>query len=391
MAAAEALLSPAEQAWEAADYGRARSLAERAKAAAQQTIQDAESALQQINEAREAIAAGVAERVDMAAAEDLLSQAEEAWEAADYGRARSLAERAKAAAQQTIQDAESALQQINEAREAIVAGVAERVDMGAAEALLSRAEEAFQGGDYERARELALQAKELTPRIVQAGEAIHAARASVEQERARRINLTSAEALLSRAEEAFQGGDYERARELALQVKELTPRIVQAGEAIHAARASVEQERAKGFHSARAEELLAQAEKAFEDGEYQSAGPLALRARSIALDIDGDGVRNEEDFAPTVHNTYIYIGGAAILASLALVTPLAVRRRRKRRADLERARQLEAELKQREAEERASYQAKIREFEAQLKQWKDEGYVGLEEEMVQLKGQSSKG
>ncbi len=137
--------------------------------------------------------------------------------------------------------------------------------------------------------------------------------------------------------------------------------------------------------------MLAQAEKAFEDGEYQSAGPLALRARSIALDIDGDGVRNEEDFAPTVHNTYIYIGGAAILASLALVTPLAVRRRRKRRADLERARQLEAELKQREAEERASYQAKIREFEAQLKQWKDEGYVGLEEEMVQLKGQSSKG
>ncbi|MBT9166445.1 MAG: hypothetical protein DDT25_01130 [Chloroflexi bacterium] len=56
-----------------------------------------------------------------------------------------------------------------------------------------------------------------------------------------------------------------------------------------------------------------------------------------ALDIDGDGIPNIDDRFPTIHNTYIHIGGVALFVGL-LGTALVVSRNRRRKREFERER-----------------------------------------------------
>jgi len=66
------------------------------------------------------------------------------------------------------------------------------------------------------------------------------------------------------------------------------------------------------YNVKKAEDILHQAEEAFKRGDYSKAGELTLKAKSLALDIDQDGIPNEEDFAPYVNNYYLYTSGAVI-------------------------------------------------------------------------------
>ena len=77
-------------------------------------------------------------------------------------------------------------------------------------------------------------------------------------------------------------------------------------------------EKSKGFDVTEAESLLSEAELAFNEGDYKRALELASNARILALDIDQDGVINDEDFAPTIKNIYIYICVGIIIAFLRL-------------------------------------------------------------------------
>ena len=104
------------------------------------------------------------------------------------------------------------------------------------------------------------------------------------------------------------------------------------------------QDKSKGFNVDKAEGLLSEAEEALnrgiqEDekqlvttnvapiaGNFQHSYFLALEAKELALDIDGDGILNERDFAPTVKNSYIYAGGAVLVLGL-IVFSFAARRR----------------------------------------------------------------
>lgn len=80
----------------------------------------------------------------------------------------------------------------------------------------------------------------------------------------------------------------------------------------------ISQEKSKGFDVTKAESLLSEAELAFNEGDYKKALELASNARILALDVDQDGVINEEDFAPTIKNIYIYICAGIIIAFIIL-------------------------------------------------------------------------
>ncbi|MFW0860471.1 MAG: hypothetical protein AAGB97_10090 [Dehalococcoidia bacterium] len=87
--------------------------------------------------------------------------------------------------------------------------------------------------------------------------------------------------------------------------------IEQASEAIRAAYL-------RGLNVARAEALLSDAEQAFEDADYKRAFEVARKARSLAMDLDQDGVLNYRDFAPTINNNHIYMGAFAFAVILSI-------------------------------------------------------------------------
>ncbi|MCL0103737.1 hypothetical protein M1O51_03910, partial [Dehalococcoidia bacterium] len=215
-----------------------------------------------IEEIAKAIQRGRAEGLDMAEAEGLLRQAEAALAARDYGGAISLAHEANATAERIKRDGEAAIEGIDQAKEATRAAELRGLNVATAEALLSDAEGAFAAGDYGEAISLAEQAR------------------------------TTAETIKREGEAAIEG--IEQARE-AIRVAEL-----------------------RGCNVATAEALLSDSEEAFEDADYKTAFELATRAKSLAMDLDQDGVVNYRDFAPTINNNHIYMGTLAFAVSLSI-------------------------------------------------------------------------
>lgn len=102
-----------------------------------------------------------------------------------------------------------------------------------------------------------------------------------------------------------------------------------------------------------AEFLLSQAEEAFDAGDYKKAKEIAENAKTLALDIDQDGVPNDSDFAPTIKNIYVYSAGAVLVTAFAGVG-INIKRRKE-------------------------YQAKVREYKAKYEQLKAEGFEPDEE------------
>jgi hypothetical protein len=77
--------------------------------------------------------------------------------------------------------------------------------------------------------------------------------------------------------------------------------------------------------------LIAQSEASFAAGSYKDAFDSLLTARSLALDIDGDGVPNENDFAPYFNNIIIYVGSSLLAIGATVGGWFGVSRDRRRR------------------------------------------------------------
>jgi len=209
------------------------------------------------------------------------------------------------------------------------------------------------------------------------------AKNTISSEKNKGFNVKEAESLLTKAEKEFKAGDYSEAMEFALKAKEKALQIAKQAEsvkiAIEKTRNTISSEKNKGFNVKEAESLLSQAEEAFDAGDYKKAKEMAENARTLALDIDQDGVPNDSDFAPTVKNTYIYAGAPIALLVLAALTKVSLDVRRKRiKERLERER-----IRREEERRRKEYEREMKKLELKLKQWKEEGYdVSELEEML---------
>jgi hypothetical protein len=102
----------------------------------------------------------------------------------------------------------------------------------------------------------------------------------------------------------------------------------------------VNKEMAKGYEVYKCLELTAQSEASFGAQSYKDAFESLVKAKNLALDIDGDGVPNESDFAPSFNNTYVY-AGVSLLAIAVIIggsfgVSQHIRRRRSGREKIER-------------------------------------------------------
>jgi hypothetical protein len=163
-------------------------------------------------------------------------------------------------------------------------------------------------------------------------------------EMAKGYNMTHPLELLTQSDQAFQDRLYQESLDLLLKARGLVvapglapiaysnaqTALVDAGQAITAGKSG-------GFDMARAEVSLAEAQQYFDDADYATALTVAQEATQQATDVDGDGVPNETDFAPTINNNLIY-GGAAVLCAVAVGALLRALRRyssRRRREEKE--------------------------------------------------------
>jgi hypothetical protein len=101
-------------------------------------------------------------------------------------------------------------------------------------------------------------------------------------------------------------------------IKTIAPAAV-AERAINEVQSVISHENAKGLNVADAETLLSRAEQAFNTGDYTRARELAAHAKAHALDVDNDGTPNDADFAPSIKNEYIYGIAAAFLLLVAAI------------------------------------------------------------------------
>jgi|GEM_PF-543421 len=164
------------------------------------------------------------------------------------------------------------------------------INIAEAESLLSQAEQAFGAGNYTTAKSLAKQAKEKAEEIDKlassAKNAVEDAKSTIHNKESKGIYL---ESLLFQAEQAFNSGDYSNAESLAEQAKEEAEEIDKnandANSAIVKAKSAIAQEKSRGFAVAEAEGVLSRAENAFSNGDYLTAKSLAEKAYFLALDI----------------------------------------------------------------------------------------------------------
>ena len=121
--------------------------------------------------------------------------------------------------------------------------------------------------------------------------AISSARAAISSIKSSGYAVVQAEGLLKQAEEAFEAGDYSKAKELANEAKikaeQIQEAAKEASEAIENARAAISSAPpVVGFIAQRlsyADSLLRQAEEAYAEGDYQTSRRLAIEARGRAV------------------------------------------------------------------------------------------------------------
>jgi hypothetical protein len=101
-------------------------------------------------------------------------------------------------------------------------------------------------------------------------------------------------------------------KELSIPIT-VTPNKQEIQAAVALSEQNIGKQKSLGFDTSGAKLILGKYESAFASGDYLNALIFAQQTNNLALDIDDDGIPNQEDFAPSIKNNYIYIGGSIFI------------------------------------------------------------------------------
>ena len=111
------------------------------------------------------------------------------------------------------------------------------------------------------------------------------------------------------------------------------------------AKEAISKAKSMGLNPEEAVNKLNQAKQEFSNGNYDKAVELAYQAYKLATDVDKDGIPNDEDFAPSINNNYIYTTSAVSLATIAISAKVIPGELRKRREEKRRQEELTAKIR----------------------------------------------
>lgn len=244
---------------------------------------------------------------DMESSDSLLLQAEEALNGGNYKKAFELLINAKNIDSSKIDNP------IENAKLFVEAGRSEGLNVSASASLISQAEEMLNSGEYEKAFEAASQAETIVFNIRETSRLIDEARTMVESGSSKGFNVSALDSLLLEAEEALNIGKYERASEISIQVKDYILKLVEIETDVERVRNEVKEKKIKGFNVEEAESLVLEAEVALDRGNYERASEIVGQVKIFAPDRDRDGIPDASDYFPSINNFYVYMGAGIVL------------------------------------------------------------------------------
>jgi tetratricopeptide (TPR) repeat protein len=124
------------------------------------------------------------------------------------------------------------------------------------------------------------------------------------------LNPLKAEELLNQAKREFSKGNYQKTMEL---VRSIIKTFEDYITTLSNAESIIEKYKNKGLPMDNAEKVLNQSKLEFSRGNYDKAIELAKQSYELAIDIDQDGIPNDEDFAPTIPNNYVYVASVIVV------------------------------------------------------------------------------
>ncbi|EEB75025.1 hypothetical protein TAM4_970 [Thermococcus sp. AM4] len=255
---------------------------------------DAENAIQR---AENLITYAADHGINVTDAENMLNVAKSEYSSGLYSAAKDHADQAYSLAQEAISKARTdAWSAIEDANETISQARNLGLNTSRAESLLSKALENYTKEYYPAAEQNAKEAKNIAMNLIErynASVAIENATEMIKAAKAAGANTTPAEDLLNQAREAFNSGNYTKARELAeraaqeanraKQEAELAALRAEAAAAIRDAEVTINETVEKGIDVSEAYSLLSQAKAAFNNGEYEQAKEYAQKAKESCL------------------------------------------------------------------------------------------------------------
>ena len=222
---AEFLLERAKQALKAKNYGYVRSFAELAIARSEEILGEISSVEEALKSADRTFETLKSKGYEASEVEKLVNDAWQAFKAGDYSTAKSFAEDAKGKAEEILRGGDAASNALKAAKKAVSDAREKGYEVTNLENMLREAEAAFTAGDYSKAKELSEDAKNRAEMMLDVGEAISDAESALSATSERllgflALKLSRADALLSQAKEAFSSGNYAVAMRLALKAEE---------------------------------------------------------------------------------------------------------------------------------------------------------------------------
>jgi hypothetical protein len=285
--AAQASVNAARENLEVGAFGEAAEAAQMAKAEIEQLRAFRNDAKAAVKEAQAALAEVESMNVEAPRSTAFLQRAEKAYEDHRYREAIQLGNRILEEVE--VERKAYVTQTIARFEEAIAKARAEGINTQSAEKLIRQSKQHLTSGRYRESLELAMQSENEVERVSlqqdMAAKALETARKKIESFAA---PVPAAQELMAQAQETFDEGDYVKALELAIKTGDEFQRLADAWDEAREAVESAEELSAVaeqlGVEAPEAAELLAAIRKSLDEGDSEVAKAKAPMAAEMLTD-----------------------------------------------------------------------------------------------------------
>lgn len=202
---------------------------------------------------------------------------------------------------------------LEDAKIEVEIAISEGLNVSSAQSLILKAEDALMTGEYEKAYETADEAKAIVFELRDISKRIGDVEDKIESEKPNGYSMDETEALLLEAKDALNRGDYERALEITYQVENILTDLEQMKFQFEEIKNELKAEELKGSNVEHANSLLSEAEENLYRGEYDRTDEILKKIRILPPDRDRDGIPDSTDLVPSINDFYLYMGGGVFL------------------------------------------------------------------------------
>jgi tetratricopeptide (TPR) repeat protein len=282
---AEEGIERAKAAFNENNFTRVRQLANQAKKTASETMETSKTIASIESELGKVKATGV----KIPEADKEFERAKAVFTGKNFIKARQLANQAKKTASETKETHDKALSSIASATKQINATKSIGEDVASIETLLNKARNSLEEGNYENALDLANHSKEEAQKLKETADFISVIEAEIAEIKNSGVITPESDEVLKRAKDEHSNNDFDRAKELATEAKSKALQTRDSHEktlkSIFSVDAILSGAKAKGMVLSNADDILKKAQELVVKGNYDEAYTLSEEAEKVYNEI----------------------------------------------------------------------------------------------------------